>query len=444
MVGFELKGHPGDFSLEDSLAELAQLASTAGLLVVGEITQRISTPNPATLIGSGKLQEIIALRAELGASVILFDAELSPRQQREIEKAVKDDEIKVIDRTALILDIFAKHARTSEGALQVELAQYEYRLPRLTRAWTHLARQAGGGSAASGTGGVGLRGPGETQLEVDRREIGRRIAHLRRELEEVRAHRQRYRERRKGASLSTVSLVGYTNAGKSTLLNAMTRLAGPEGSGSGVLSADMLFATLDPTTRRVRLPGGREVLVTDTVGFIQKLPTALVASFRATLEEIDDSDLLLHVIDITHGNALQQAHTVGEVLRELGVIDKPIVSALNKVDLLPDPEVAADALGSQFPDAVPIAAETGWGVDKLLERIEEVLNRSMEPVEALVPYRAGELVNLWHVHGLVELEEHTDQGVHLRGLLPKDLAGRFEPFVLRGAVKTVHKPAPDG
>ena len=427
-MGIELRGQPGAFSIEDSLAELAQLATTAGMVVAGQTYQRVSHVNPATLIGSGKLAEIVAMRAELGASAILFDDELNPRQQREIEKAVKDEDVKVLDRTALILDIFAKHARTREGALQVELAQYEYRLPRLTRAWTHLARQAGGGAAASGTGGVGLRGPGETQLEVDRREISRRIAHLRRELEEVHAHRQRYRQRRRSASVSVVSLVGYTNAGKSTLLNALTRLAGPEGQGAGVLSADMLFATLDPTTRRVRLPGGREVLVTDTVGFIQKLPTALVAAFRATLEEIEESDLLLHVVDITHTNALQQADAVGEVLRELGVVDKPIVTALNKVDLLPDPEEVVDILGREFEDSVPISAETGWGVRELLERIEDVLNRSMVPAEALIPYSAGEMVNLWHIHGLIEEEEHTEKGVRIKGMLPKEMAGRYPVY----------------
>ena len=237
----------GAFSIEDSLAELAQLAATAGMVVAGQTYQRISHPNPATLIGSGKLAEIIDLRTELGACAILFDEELNPRQQREIEKAVKNEDVKVLDRTALILDIFAKHAHTREGALQVELAQYEYRLPRLTRAWTHLARQAGGGAAASGTGGVGLRGPGETQLEVDRREIGRRIAHLRRELEEVRAHRQRYRQRRRGAAVSTISLVGYTNAGKSTLLNALTRLAGPE---AGALACWRLTCCSRRWTRR--------------------------------------------------------------------------------------------------------------------------------------------------------------------------------------------------
>jgi GTP-binding protein HflX len=428
LVGIELRAHPGRFSVEDSLRELEQLAATAGMRVVGQTYQRISSPNPATLIGSGKLAEIIDLRTELGASAILFDEELSPRQQREIEKAVKNEDVKVLDRTALILDIFAKHAHTREGALQVELAQYEYRLPRLTRAWTHLARQAGGGAAASGTGGVGLRGPGETQLEVDRREIGRRIAHLKRELEEVRAHRQRYRQKRRGAALSTVSLVGYTNAGKSTLLNALTRLAAPEAGGADVLAADMLFATLDPTTRRVRLPGGREALFTDTVGFIQKLPTALVAAFRATLEEIDDSDLLLHVVDITHNNVMEQADAVGSVLRELGVVDKPMITALNKVDLLPDPEEVINVLGREFDDAVPTSAETGWGVRELLARVEAVLNRSMMPAEALIPYSAGELVNLWHVHGLIKEEEHLENGVRIKGLLPEELAGRMEMY----------------
>ena len=432
LVGLELKSQPGRFSVEDSLAELARLAGTAGIQVVGQTYQRIATPNPATLVGSGKLAEIIELRAELGASAILFDEELNPRQQREIEKAVKNDDVKVLDRTALILDIFAKHAHTREGALQVELAQYEYRLPRLTRAWTHLARQAGGGAAASGTGGVGLRGPGETQLEVDRREISRRMAHLRRELEDVRAHRQRYRQKRRGAALQTVSLVGYTNAGKSTLLNALTRLAAPDAGEAGVLAADMLFATLDPTTRRVRLPSGREALITDTVGFIQKLPTALVAAFRATLEEIAESDLLLHVVDITHENVLEQAETVGTVLRELGVTDKPVFTALNKVDLLPNPEEAVDLLSREFGDACAISAETGQGLEELLARIEIALNRAggMVRLEALVPYPLGDLVHLWHVHGLVEAEEHTEHGVRLRGLLPEELAGRMRSYAV--------------
>ncbi|MEZ4767050.1 MAG: GTPase HflX [Caldilineales bacterium] len=426
LVGIEFKSDPGSFGVLDSLAELEQLAGTAGVRAVGETFQRISTPNPATLIGKGKLDEVLDLRAENNATAILFDEELSPRQQREIEKAVKDENIKVLDRTALILDIFARHAHTREGALQVELAQYEYRLPRLTRAWTHLARQAGGGTARGGSGGVGLRGPGETQLEVDRREINRRIAHLKRELEEVRAHRQRHRQKRKSASLSTVSLVGYTNAGKSTLLNALTRLASPEGKDADVLAADMLFATLDPTTRRVQLPGGREILVTDTVGFIQKLPTTLVAAFRATLEEIAESDLLIHVVDITHGNALQQASTVGEVLRDLGVTDRPMVTALNKVDLLPNAEEVAAELGEAFTDAVAVSAATGTGIAELLGRVEKVMNRNLVTVEALIPYDQGELVNQWHIHGLIQSEKHTPDGVLIIGKLPPQLAARYQ------------------
>ena len=236
--------------------------------------------------------------------MVIFDNELSPRHQRELEAAFGDD-LRVIDRTALILDIFAQHAQTSEGSLQVELAQYEYRLPRLTRAWTHLARQAGGGGGrAGGVGGVGLRGPGETQLEVDRRLISNRIEFLKNELEKVRAHRTRHRERRKKTRIPVIALVGYTNAGKSTLLNRLAK--------ADVYVADQLFATLDPTTRRVDLPGGQTVLFTDTVGFIQKLPTELVAAFRATLEEIADADVLLHVVDITHVNASAQARSVQE------------------------------------------------------------------------------------------------------------------------------------
>lgn len=433
LVGIELKSSTDRFSIEDSLAELAQLAATAGLQVVGQTYQRIANPNPATLVGSGKLTEIVELRAELGANVVLFDEELSPRQQREIEKAIGDESVKVLDRTALILDIFARHAHTREGALQVELAQYQYRLPRLTRAWTHLARQVGGAAGRGGIGGVGLRGPGETQLEVDRREIGRRIAQLKRELEEVRRHRQRYRRRRRRAALATISLVGYTNAGKSTLLNALTRYASPNKSEAGVYVADMLFATLDPTTRRIKLPGGREVLITDTVGFIQKLPTTLVAAFRATLEEIAEADLILHVVDITHKNALQQAGAVGEVLRDIGVVDKPIVTALNKVDLLSSPAQVATSLGRGFPDAVPISAKTGWGLELLLERLELTLNQSLIPAEALIPYTAGELVNFWHNHGLIEQEEHTPEGIRLKGLVPRQLWGRLGQFLMATA-----------
>jgi len=285
--------------MDDSVAELALLAATAGLSVVGKVTQRLERPDPKTYVGSGKVNEIRSRAEESLADVVLFDEELSPRHQRELEEAFADD-VRVLDRTALILDVFAQHAHTREGGLQVELAQYEYRLPRLTRAWTHLARQAGGGAGRTGSrGGVGLRGPGETQLEVDRREISRRITHLKSELEKVRAHRGRHRAQRRNSQTPIVALVGYTNAGKSTLLN---RLAGSE-----VYVADQLFATLDPTTRRLKMPGGRMILMTDTVGFIQKLPTTLVAAFRATLEEIAEADLLLHVVDVSHPSAEAQA-----------------------------------------------------------------------------------------------------------------------------------------
>jgi GTP-binding protein HflX len=275
MVGVEIFGDSHLLTLEDSLAELALLADTAGLEVVGDISQNLNHPNPNTFIGSGKVEEIQMMLEETLAEVVLFDVELSPRHLRELEEKFGEN-VRVVDRTALILDIFAQHARTAEGILQVQLAQYEYRLPRLTRAWTHLARQAGGGAGRTGgVGGVGLRGPGETQLEVDKRDIRRGITHMKEELEKVRAHRSRYRAQRKRSHIPVVALVGYTNAGKSTLLNRLAK--------SGVYVADQLFATLDPTTRRVQLPGGHLALFTDTVGFIQKLPTQLVAAFRATL-----------------------------------------------------------------------------------------------------------------------------------------------------------------
>ncbi len=420
-MGVELKGKASQWSTEDSLAELAQLADTAGVKVTGVLEQKIDRPNPATLIGSGKVAELVALRRDLGATAVVFDEELSPAQQREIERAIDNENVQVLDRTALILDIFAQHAHTREGALQVELAQYEYRLPRLTRAWTHLARQAGGGAARGGAAGVGLRGPGETQLEVDRREIRKRIAHLKQELEEVRAHRANYRRHRSEEAIPVVALVGYTNAGKSTLLNAL--------SGANVYAANQLFATLDPTTRRVALPGGREVLFTDTVGFIQKLPTALVAAFRATLEEITEADLLLHVVDITHENAQQQAASVLQVLKEINATGQPILTALNKVDQLPD---AAEIPGllADMPDAVAISALRGEGLDVLTERIDEILTEELVDVEVLIPYQRGDLLGLFHQRGVIEREAHVETGTRVNGKLPVGLLPRFEPFDL--------------
>jgi len=416
LVGVQFKAEAfssdGTWPVEASLAELAQLARTAGIEVVGELTQRLDRPNPATFIGPGKVEELVAKVAETAADVVIFDDELSPRHQRELEKALGEG-VKVLDRTALILDIFAQHAHTREGALQVELAQYEYRLPRLTRAWTHLARQAGG-RAGGATGGVGVRGPGETQLETDRRVIRRRIAQLKRELEKVRAHRSRYRARRRRQGLPVVSIVGYTNAGKSTLLNAL--------ADADVLVEDKLFATLDPTTRRVKLPGGRVVLFTDTVGFIQKLPTDLVAAFRATLEETVESDLLLHVLDVTHPQARRQAQAVLETLEDIGAIGKPMVTALNKVDRLTDPQQALE-VAEGLPNPVPISALTGYGLDRLLEEVEAALERDLIPLEVVVPFDRGDLLRLIRERGTVEREVHTPEGTRVAAKVPRDLVG---------------------
>ncbi len=426
LVGVSLRGKPQLLPLEDSLAELARLAETAGLEVVGEAAQRLTHPHPKTFVGPGKLEEIKALVEEFQADVVIFDDELSPRHLRELEKAL-GEKVRLLDRTALILDIFAQHAHTREGALQVELAQYAYRLPRLTRAWTHLARQTGGGGGRSGRmGGVGLRGPGERQLEVDRREIRRRMAGLRAELEKVRAHRRRHRARRRKNRLPVVALVGYTNAGKSTLLNRLTE--------AGVYVADRLFATLDPTTRRVELPGGHLALFTDTVGFIQKLPTSLVAAFRATLEEITEADLLLHVIDITHPQAGAQAAAVLQTLAEIGAEHIPILTVLNKIDRLPSPERAPEALAA-FPQAVAISALRGDGVPELLQAVSEKLYATYAPVVVELPYEEGGLIALFHEMGQVEEVQHHRGGVRIRGRVPGRLVARYAPFVVRTAAE---------
>ncbi len=421
LIGVNLRRKEELLSLEDSLEELELLADTAGVEVVGLETQNLDIPNSKTFIGKGKVEEVKILAGELGADMVIFDNELSPRHQRELESAMGES-IRVIDRTALILDIFAQHAETSEGRLQVELAQYEYRLPRLTRAWTHLARQAGGGAGRTGSvGGVGLRGPGETQLEVDRRLITTRIEYLKGELEKVRAHRMRYRERRKKTKVPVVALVGYTNAGKSTLLNRLSK--------SDVYVADQLFATLDPTTRRVELAGGQAVLFTDTVGFIQKLPTELVAAFRATLEEITEADVLLHVVDITHPNASAQAKSVQETLVDIGAGDIPVITAFNKVDLLNDPEMAAQTLDS-FPHTYPISAVTGFGLDDLLVAIEDALYETYIEVEVQIPYSEGKLISIFHEKGQVRSVEHDEKGAKIAGSLPRRLLHLYAAYSL--------------
>jgi GTP-binding protein HflX len=406
--------------VEESIEELTLLADTAGLEIVGSAIQRLDRPNSKTFVGPGKLEEIQMLVEELQAMVVIFDDELLPRQQRELERFF-GEEVKVLDRTALILDIFAQHAQTREGKLQVELAQLEYRLPRLTRMWTHLVRQAGGRAGGS-SGGVGLRGPGETQLETDRREINRRIAQVKEQLESVRAHRERHRAKRQQTELQVVAIVGYTNAGKSSLLNRI--------SGADIYSADMLFATLDPTTRVVNMPGGREVLFTDTVGFIQKLPPEIVAAFRATLEEISNADILLHVVDVTHPNASEQIEAVEDTLAELGVDHLPTVIALNKIDLLPDgDEVDMEIVDLNHP-AVRVSARTGQGIDSLLAALEAAMTQYLEPLHILLPYKRGDLLSLIYERGQVDDEAHGTEGIEIFGRIPPRLAPYFADYVL--------------
>ncbi|MCX6042525.1 MAG: GTPase HflX [Caldilinea sp.] len=422
LVGVEIQNQPGLLALEDSLDELALLAKTASVRPIARITQRLESPNPATLIGTGKVEELRLAVLEQRATVVIFDDELSPRQQRELER-VLGEEVKVVDRTALILDIFARHARTREGAVQVELAQYEYRLPRLTRAWTHLARQAGG-RAGGASGGVGVRGPGETQLEVDRREIGRRIVFLKQQLAEISKHREHYRRQRRQSALPVIAVVGYTNAGKSTLLNAI--------ADADVLAEDQLFATLDPTTRRVRLPSDRLALFSDTVGFIQKLPTMLVAAFRSTLEEVNSADLLLHVVDISHANMEEQIAAVEEILDDLGASAKPVVVALNKIDrlVLDDPEQRRriDQALADNPRAVLISAATKANLELLLAEIDRALRSRMAAIDVQIPYERGDLVAFLHEHGTVEAVTHSESGTHLVGHLPIELIGRLAPY----------------
>ncbi len=415
LFGVESKGDKNRlWPIENSLRELSRLARTAGLDVVDSSYQRLSNPNPATYMGAGKLEEIHQEMTILGAETLILNEELKPGQQRKIEEAL-GDAFKVIDRTALILDIFAQHAHTREGQLQVELAQCQYRLPRLTRLWTHLVRQSGGRDGGK-IGGVGLRGPGETQLEADRRQIRSRISVLKKELEDVRGHRKEYRRRRNRRELSTVSLVGYTNAGKSSLLKALSQ--------AEVLVEDKLFTTLDPKTRRIRLPGGRIVLFTDTVGFIDKLPHDLVAAFRATFEEIAEADLILRIVDISHPGAEAHIKAVDRILHDLGATGSKTLTVWNKIDRIEDMEPLQDHV-------LRISALRGDGLDRLLERVETILNRDMEYGEFLLPYNDGYLLNAVHCKGNVDTEEYREGGIFIRAAVPPLLSKRLEPFRAR-------------
>jgi len=359
LVGVDSKASADSWSIDSSLEELSYLAKTAGAEVVGRLTQKLGRPSPTYYLGRGKLEELIKLREQSPYSVVIFNDELSPRQQRNLEEAL---EVKVIDRTALILDIFARRAQTREGQLQVELAQHQYLLPRLTGQWSHLERLGGG---------IGTRGPGESQLETDRRLIRKRIHRLQGQIEAVRRHRALYRQKRRKSRIPVVALVGYTNAGKSTLLNALSQ--------ADVLVEDKLFSTLDPVTRSLALPDGQQFLLTDTVGFIHKLPPFIVAAFRATLEELTEADLLLHVVDITHHDAAEQFQTVEEILADLNLTDKPQITILNKIDIVGNQEEMnslAQTTPVKPPDdaTVVISALKGWGLDKLLTKIAAFLS----------------------------------------------------------------------
>jgi GTP-binding protein HflX len=396
------------WGIEDSLAELERLVDTAGAEVVATLTQKMGAPDSRTFIGKGKLEEVTETARELGANLVVFDDELSPSQQANIENMVP--ETKIADRTALILDIFALHATSREGKLQVELAQMEYLLPRLRGLWRHLDRFAGGG--------VMTRGPGESQLETDRRLARKRIGELKRELAHVAGERGLQRKARVRSGVFRVALVGYTNAGKSTTLNALTD--------AGVYVANQLFATLDATTRTLDLPEGREVTVTDTVGFIHKLPHSLVEAFKSTLDEVREADLLVHVVDGSHPQAFEQIAAVQEVLGEIGAADRPTLVVFNKADAM-EPDVRAQLL-ARYPHAVLCSALTGEGVDTLRERVSAEAARQGLTLTLLVPYDRGDIVALAHAQTHVVSEEHTPEGTRLMVQAGTQAAGRLEPF----------------
>ncbi|MGW4395760.1 GTPase HflX [Amycolatopsis nivea] len=403
---------------EASLAELARLAETAGSEVLEGIVQRRQKPDPATYVGSGKVRELRDIVVATGADTVICDGELSPGQLRQLEEKVK---VKVIDRTALILDIFAQHARSKEGKAQVELAQLQYLVPRL-RGWgSALSRQAGG-RAGGANGGVGLRGPGETKLETDRRRISKRVAKLRREIAAMDTIRETKRGKRVANEVPSVAIVGYTNAGKSSLLNALT--------GAGVLVEDALFATLDPTTRRAQTADGRTFTLTDTVGFVRHLPHQLVDAFRSTLEEAADADLLVHVVDGSDAAPEDQVNAVREVLAEITRSRKeplpPELLVINKADAADDVTLAR--LRHALPGSVQISARTGSGVADLAEVLAERLPRAETVIDVLVPYSRGELVSRAHADGEVLEEEHVADGTRLKVRVRPDLAAALRAF----------------
>ncbi len=411
LVGIELPDRlSGGWSADESLDELERLIDTAGGVAVGRTIQAKSRPEVATYIGSGKAEEVETLRRATEFDMVVFDTELTPVQQRNLEEIIN---CQILDRTAVILDIFAQRARTREAMLQVELAQQNYRLPRLTGRGTELSRLGGG---------IGTRGPGETKLEVDRRRIRERISALRQDLEEIKAHRTRLRSDRAASTVPVVALTGYTNAGKSTLHRALAQ--------SDVLAEDRLFATLDATTRRVEPEEGEPYLLVDTVGFIHNLPTFLVAAFRSTLEEVKEADLLLHVVDASHEKRQEQMDTVQHVLDELGAGDRPMMIVYNKADQTDPGDL--DSLLRHTPNAVAVAAALGQNLDGLQRAIQQALSSRREVLEVLIPYRQSSWSAWAHERGRILAEEHREDGTFLKVELERSLAGRLKAALERG------------
>ncbi len=408
LVGLELKSR-STWDLQDSLAELEELAASAGGEVIGNGTQKLDTPVSSTFIGTGKANEFAShCRAE-NVDTVIFDDELSPAQSRNLEEVFQ---CKILDRTALILDIFAQRARTREGKLQVELAQLQHLLPRLTRFWGHLSRQKGG---------IGMRGDGETQLETDRRRVQDRISRISRELEEVRQHRLTQRAGRQRNLWPLASIVGYTNAGKSTLLNQLT--------GAATLAEDMMFATLDPTTRRLKLPTNQNVLLTDTVGFIRKLPHRLVESFKATLEEVVQAELLLHVVDLSHPQAEEQILAVNGVLEEIGAAGKPTLMVFNKVDRFESRELLNKYL-ERFPGAVGISAKTGEGVAELMVELGAMLRPVREFMDLSIPHEASSIIAKLHAVAQVVERDYSGETARFKARIPPHLRSEFSCYVV--------------
>jgi len=407
LIGAQLSKRTGA-DLTETMAELAELARTAGAKIIGEGTQRLDRPHAATYIGKGKANEFAEICKQGDVDTVIFDDELSPAQTRNLEGVF---DCKVLDRTALILDIFAQRARTREGKMQIEMAQLQHILPRLTGLWTHLSRQKGG---------IGMRGDGESQLEVDRRRIQDRISKLRRDLKEVKRVRSTQRQGRQRSQWPLASIVGYTNAGKSTLLNALT--------GAEVLAEDKLFATLDPTTRRITLPTNQNALLSDTVGFIRKLPHQLVESFKATLEEVVEADLLLHVVDVASETAADQIASVNEVLEEIAADDKPTLMVFNKIDQLPERNGNLHWL-CEYPHAVCVSAKTGEGLDELQAELGMMLRPVRSCLELQVPASDGATLARIRALGQVDEERYEGDIVHLKARIPDHAREEFSKFI---------------